>query len=69
MVRYCRSVRASRSAEAARRTLQDDFDGGEEFARRRRRSGARLIKKVYEADPLVCPYWYLHHGFASVREL
>ena len=34
---------------------QDDFDSGEEFARGRRRSWARLIKKVYEADPLVCP--------------
>ncbi len=26
----------------------------EEFARARRRSWARLIKKVYEADPLIC---------------
>jgi hypothetical protein len=34
---------------------QQDSDGGEEFARGRRRSWARLIKKVYEADPLVCP--------------
>ncbi|MBZ5500568.1 MAG: hypothetical protein LAP85_29610, partial [Acidobacteriia bacterium] len=33
----------------------DDSDSGEEFARGRRRSWARLIKKVYEADPLVCP--------------
>ena len=30
-----------------------DTDG--EFARERRRSWARLIKKAYEADPLVCP--------------
>ena len=34
---------------------QNDADGGEEFARGRRRSWARLIKKVYEANPLVCP--------------
>ena len=34
---------------------QDDPAGGEEFACGRRRSWARLIKKVYEADPLVCP--------------
>jgi len=34
---------------------QDDSASGEEFARGRRRSWARLIKKVYEADPLVCP--------------
>ncbi len=34
---------------------QDDSDSGEEFARGRRRSWARLIKKVYEADQLVCP--------------
>ena len=34
---------------------QNDCDGGEEFARGRGRSWARLIKKVYEADPLVCP--------------
>jgi hypothetical protein len=32
-------------------------DGGraDEFARQVRSSWARLIKKVYEADPLVCP--------------
>jgi len=34
---------------------RDDSSSGEEFARGRRRSWARLIKKVYEADPLVCP--------------
>ena len=34
---------------------QDDSASGEEFARGRRLSWARLIKKVYEADPLVCP--------------
>jgi hypothetical protein len=34
---------------------QDDSDSGEEFARARRRSWARLIKKVYQADPRVCP--------------
>jgi hypothetical protein len=34
---------------------QNDADGGEEFARGRWRSWARLIKKVYEANPLVCP--------------
>ena len=34
---------------------QDDSDSRQEFARSRRRSWARLIKKVYEADPLVCP--------------
>jgi hypothetical protein len=33
----------------------DGCDSGAEFARERRRSWARLIKKVYEADPLVCP--------------
>lgn len=32
-----------------------DSDTGEEFARGPRSSWARLIKKVYEADPLVCP--------------
>ena len=34
---------------------QDGSDSGAEFARERRRSWARLIKKVFEADPLVCP--------------
>jgi len=34
---------------------RDDSDSAEEFARARRRAWARLIKKVYEADPLVCP--------------
>jgi hypothetical protein len=30
-------------------------DSQDECARRMRRSWARLIKKVYEADPLICP--------------
>jgi hypothetical protein len=34
---------------------QDGSDSSAEFSRKRRRSWARLIKKVYEADPLVCP--------------
>ena len=34
---------------------QADSESGEEFARGRSSSWARLIKKVYEADPLVCP--------------
>jgi hypothetical protein len=34
---------------------RDDSNNAEEFARGRRRSWARLIKRVYEADPLVCP--------------
>ena len=34
---------------------QDRSDSGAELARQRRRSWARLIKKVCEADPLVCP--------------
>jgi hypothetical protein len=48
---------ASPSAQPANLQLRrlDDSDSGEEFARGRRRSWARLIKKVYEADPLVCP--------------
>ena len=34
---------------------QDGPDSSAELARERRRSWARLIKKAYEADPLVCP--------------
>jgi len=35
---------------------QDEHPGcADEFARRLRSSWARLIKKVYQADPLVCP--------------
>jgi hypothetical protein len=53
------SARAAASASAppagVQALQQDDSDSGEEFARGRRRSWARLIKKVYEADPLVCP--------------
>jgi hypothetical protein len=33
----------------------DDSHSAEVFARDRKRSWARLIKKVYEADPLICP--------------
>ena len=54
-----RRVRAAAPGSApppeAQAAAQDDADSGEEFARGRRRSWARLIKKVYEADPLVCP--------------
>ncbi len=44
---------SSRSIRCRRKTKI----GGcaDEFARRIRSSWARLIKKVYEADPLVCP--------------
>jgi hypothetical protein len=34
---------------------QHDSGGAQDFSRGRRRSWARLIRKVYEADPLVCP--------------
>ena len=34
---------------------REDSASGEECGCDRRRSWARLIKKVYEADPLVCP--------------
>ncbi len=34
---------------------QPDSDG-EQFARQRRRCWARLIKKIYEVDPLRCPH-------------
>jgi hypothetical protein len=34
---------------------QEDSDSGAEFRREGRRSWARLIQRVYEADPLVCP--------------
>ncbi len=37
---------------------RDDSNSAEEFARGRKRSWARLIKRVYEADPLVCPRCY-----------
>jgi len=34
------------------------ISSSEEFGRGRRRSWARLIERVYEADPLVCPRCY-----------
>jgi hypothetical protein len=45
----------SSSAAEAPAMHRDDCDSADEFARARRRSWARLIKKVYEASPLVCP--------------
>ena len=55
-----RSARAAAPAPspaaAAPAMRRDDSDSAEEFAAARRRSWARLIKKVYEADPLVCPH-------------
>ena len=52
------SARAAASAPApaaeAPGLRRDDSNSAEEFARGRRRSWARLIKKVYEADPLLC---------------
>ena len=55
--RLCAGAPASPSAspQGAQAMPQDNSDSGEEFARGRRRSWARLIKRVYEADPLVCP--------------
>jgi len=67
LVRYCGAfsnvrrarVRAAADAEAQPAEIQapshEDPGCDDEFARRRRSSWARLIKKVYEADPLVCP--------------
>jgi hypothetical protein len=51
------SARAPAASPAAEATAmrRDDNDGAEEFARARRRSWARMIQKVYEASPLVCP--------------
>jgi len=53
---------SARAAELARSPAseapamhREDTDSEEEFARARRRSWARLIKKVYEANPLICP--------------
>jgi hypothetical protein len=46
-------------------TQKDGPDSGEEFARGRRRSWARLIKKVYEADP---PYRYSDCFLAVLRK-
>jgi hypothetical protein len=46
---------ASTSPAGAHTMQQDGSDSSAEFSRNRRRSWARLIKKVYEADPLVCP--------------
>ena len=54
-VRLCARAPASAPPAGAQAMHQDDFDRGEEFARGRRRSWARLIKKVHEADPPVCP--------------
>ncbi len=55
--RVCAGAPASSSAsqEGAHEMPQHNSDSSEEFARERRRSWARLIKRVYEADPLVCP--------------
>jgi hypothetical protein len=65
LITYCGAFsnarRVSRSAAVCARpsalkpAQQDAPDNAEEFLRRRRRSWARLIKKVCEADPLVCP--------------
>ena len=47
---------ASTPPAAAQAKQQEGSDSGAELAHERRRSWARLIKKVYEADPLVCPH-------------
>jgi hypothetical protein len=46
---------ASAPSASVHSMQQDGSDRGPQSARERRRSWARLIKKVYEADPLVCP--------------
>jgi hypothetical protein len=68
LVRYCGAFSNMRrtGAHRAGSAHAKEPDGPEsraqhpgcahDFARRLRRSSARLIKKVYEADPLVCPH-------------
>ncbi|MBM4029601.1 MAG: hypothetical protein FJ280_30010, partial [Planctomycetes bacterium] len=53
--RACPAASGSAWPPEAQATPQEGADSGEEFARARRRSWARLVKKVFEADPLVCP--------------
>jgi len=48
-------TRAAAEGADAPAMRRDDSNSAEEFARARRSSWARLIKRVYEADPLVCP--------------
>ncbi len=53
-------VRAHTAAEAQPAVPlppnHEDAGSADEFARRLRSLWVRLIKKVYEADPLVCPF-------------
>ncbi|MHB1443534.1 MAG: hypothetical protein ACYCXO_12405, partial [Candidatus Humimicrobiaceae bacterium] len=38
-------------------TCESDFDIEEDNNKGANKSWARLIKKIYEVDPLICPVW------------
>ncbi len=47
--------RAVEGEEGGRGGREDPRDAESEFARERRRSWARLLRKILEVDPLLCP--------------
>ncbi|MHB1443514.1 MAG: hypothetical protein ACYCXO_12305, partial [Candidatus Humimicrobiaceae bacterium] len=42
-------------------TCESDFDIEEDNNKGANKSWARLIKKIYEVDPLICPIWGAPH--------
>jgi len=71
---YSNRVRGRRKAEIADAEMPPPLPEGEpeqvgpEASRAARAAWARLIKKVYEADPLVCPHCGGDMRFLSVIE-
>ena len=52
----CRGRRKKDSIDGSDCVLQDD-----EYTKGTNKSWARLIKKIYEVDPLICPIWGAPH--------
>ncbi len=68
---YSNASRGKRRQVSSRATVDgacpasdsEEPSAAEQFSQQRRRSWARLLRKVYEVDPLECPMWLdpAHH--------
>ncbi|MCG2791216.1 MAG: hypothetical protein L6305_05650 [Actinomycetia bacterium] len=65
---YCRNVcRGRRKKEG---TCESDFAvQDDKYTKGANKSWARLIKKIYEVDPLICPIWRGYEDYCLYRGL
>jgi len=55
----CRGKRKRQNIDGADFIITDDPD--DQYIKGCNKSWARLIKKIYEVDPLICPIWGAPH--------